>query len=120
MRFQLVRPVVSKGSFIPRFVKRIPSDIKDRMVGRTLVIPLGKGTVAFRVTASTQSIRFSLGTADPSQARIRQAEAVTYVEQYFSAVRPAARHGRERDAGTPVELRIGSLANACGFRSWAR
>ncbi len=81
------------------------------MVGRTLVIPLGNGTVAFRVTASTQSIRFSLGTADPSQARIRQAEAVTYVEQYFSAVRDAR----------PVQLTHRQVTALAGefYRSWA-
>lgn len=101
-----------KGSHTPSFTKRIPRDIRDRMLGRTLSIPLGSSTVAFTITPSTQAIRFSLRTANPAEARIRQAEAVSYVEQYFEWVR----------SGRIVELTHRQITALAGefYRAWSR
>lgn len=112
MRFRLVRPMVSKGSSIPQFTKRIPADIKPRLVGQTLLIPLGDSTVRFLVTSSTQSIRFSLGTKDPSEAIVRQAKAIAFVEEFFAKVR----------ANQPVDLSAQQIASLRGelHASWAR
>lgn len=40
MLYRLVRPVKRQGSSRHQFVKRIPVDLKDRLVGMTLDIPL--------------------------------------------------------------------------------
>ncbi|OCJ14076.1 hypothetical protein A6U87_26195 [Rhizobium sp. AC44/96] len=104
--------MVSKGSSNACFVKRIPADIKSQLVGQTLFIPLGDSTVSFIVTASTQSIRFSLATSDPSVVRIRQAQALAYVEEFFARVR----------TGKPVDLSAKQIASLLGelHASWAQ
>ncbi|CDN57054.1 Phage integrase family recombinase (plasmid) [Neorhizobium galegae bv. officinalis bv. officinalis str. HAMBI 1141] len=112
MRLRLVRPMVTKGSSTPHFVKRIPSDIRDVLVGRKLVIPVGEEVVEFAVTQSTQSIRFSLRTSDPTVAKVRLAEAISYLEQYFEALR----------SHRPVELSHRQLHALAGdfYRAWSQ
>ncbi len=111
MRLRLVRPMAPKGSPNPHFVKRIPADLRKRLVGRNLVIPLAEGTVDFKVTPSTQSIRFSLRTAIPAEVKVRQAEALAYVEQYLEAVRN----------GRPIQLTHRQITALAGefYRSWS-
>ncbi|MEZ2132863.1 MULTISPECIES: DUF6538 domain-containing protein [unclassified Sinorhizobium] len=103
--------MASKGSRNPHFVKRIPADLRSRMVGRTLVIPFADGTVTFNVTSSTQSIRFSLRTSNPVEAKVRQAEALAYVEQYLEAVR----------SSRPLQLTHRQITALAGefYKSWA-
>ncbi|PDT06937.1 DUF6538 domain-containing protein [Rhizobium sp. M1] len=100
-----------KGSPQPHFVKRIPADLHKRLVGRTLVIPLANDTVDFKVTPSTQSIRFSLRTANPAEAKVRQAEALAYIEQYLEAVRN----------GRPIQLTLRQISALAGefYKSWS-
>lgn len=111
MRLRLVRPMASKGSPNAHFVKRIPTDLLSRLVGKTLVIPLAEGSVTFTVTSSTQSIRFSLRTSLPSEVRVRQAEALSYVEQYLEAVRN----------GRPIQLTHRQITALAGefYKSWS-
>lgn len=87
MLYRLVRPMQRSGSRIPQFVKRIPADIRDRLLGRTLAIPLGDETLYLKVSPKADSIRFSLRTDSPSTAKVRQAEVLAYLEQAFAAVR---------------------------------
>ncbi|MDR3493334.1 MAG: hypothetical protein P4L82_01925 [Ancalomicrobiaceae bacterium] len=68
-------------------MKRIPGDIKSRLAGRDLEIPLGEETVHVKFIAGMESIRFSLRTSDPASAKIRQAESAAIVEAFFGAVR---------------------------------
>jgi hypothetical protein len=81
------------------------------MVGKTLVIPLAESSVNFTVTPSTQSIRFSLRTNNASEVRVRQAEALSYVEQYLEAIR----------TDRPVQLTHRQITALAGefYRSWA-
>jgi len=112
MRLRLVSPMVGKASSNAYFVKRIPADIGRQLVGQTLLIPVGDSTVSFTVTASTQSIRFSLGTSDPSTIRLRQAQAVAYVEEFFAFTR----------AGKPIDLTAKQIASLAGevHAAWAQ
>ncbi|WGD29594.1 tyrosine-type recombinase/integrase [Ancylobacter sp. WKF20] len=71
----------------PQFVLRIPKDLKASLVGMTLEVPRGDGFVSIRVSEKTQSIRFSLGTSEPTEAKQRQAVAVAHLERVFSALR---------------------------------
>lgn len=84
---KLVSPMKRAGSSVPQFVKRIPTDIKDRLVGRRLIVPLGDKTVSIAIGEKTTSIRFSLQTRDESKAKIHQAEALAYLETVFQSVR---------------------------------
>lgn len=70
-------------------------------MGRRLEIPLGATTKAVLITAKTDTIRFSIETADPVEAKIRQAEALAFVEAFFQAARsnkPAALDMRQATA----------------------
>lgn len=69
MRFQLVRPVKRSDSSYPQFTQRIPADVRPLAIGRTLVVPLGSETVRIAITPTMGSIRFSLRTLDPSEAK---------------------------------------------------
>lgn len=77
-----------KHTSVPQFALRIPQDIKSRMIGRTLAIPLSQDTtVKIDVTELTQSIRFSLRTYEHAEARRRKANASAYLDKYFAAIR---------------------------------
>ncbi len=72
MLFRLVRPLKRPGSSISQFVQRIPADVRARATGVTLAIPVGHATVPLSIAARTESIRLSLRTREPSEAKIRQ------------------------------------------------
>lgn len=55
MLFNLVRPVKRSGSTKHQFVKRIPNDLRKRMVGRKLPIPIGDDTAFVTITAAMDS-----------------------------------------------------------------
>ncbi|MES0074953.1 hypothetical protein [Mesorhizobium sp. M0058] len=87
MLYRLVRPVKRTGSSKQQFVQRIPADLRDRMVGMKLAVPIGEETALVTITPKTESIRFSLKTGDPSVVKSRQADAVAYLEQIFRSLR---------------------------------
>lgn len=110
MLYGLVRPVKRSGSRIPQFVKRIPSDLLDRMRGRAFDIPLGEEYVRVVVGPTAESIRFSLRTADPATAKICQAIALAHLEKIFESLR----------TDTPIELTREQVAALAGeiYREW--
>lgn len=110
MLFRLVQPVKRSGTRIPQFVKRIPADIRPWIAGRKLTIPLGDETISVRIGAKTESLRFSLRTADPATARIRQAEAVAHLEGIFQAL-------RDDKPVVLTRLQIAALAGEI-YRAW--
>ena len=87
MLFRLVRPVKRTDSSQVQFTQRIPGDVRHLAVGRTLAIPQGSETVRITITRSMAAIRFSLRTRDPSEAKGRQAQACTYLETTWAALR---------------------------------
>jgi len=106
---RLVSPVKRSGSSIPQFIKRVPISIRDRMIGRKLLMPLGEGSV--RVTVDKQGVvRFSLGTKDSSEAKARQAEAQSYLERLFKA----------EEENRPIELSRRHAVALAGvlYRAW--
>jgi integrase len=111
MLFRLVRPVKRPGSSIPQFVQRIPADLISRVVGRKLAIPVGSETVHLTLSARSRSVRFSLRTRDPSEAKMRQAQAARYLEQLWQGLR----------ASRPVALTNKQATALAGrlYRSWA-
>lgn len=95
----------------PQFVKRIPLDLRDRMIGMSLCIPLGDDTVSISISDKTQAIRFSLRSSDPSEVKDRQATAVSYLERFFVSLR----------SDTPLRLTHRNAVALSGvvFRAWA-
>lgn len=111
MLFNLVRPLKRSGSTKHQFVKRIPNDLRKRMVGRKLAIPIGDETAFVTITAAMDTIRCSLRTSIPSEVRQRQAEAAAYVEAIFESVRE----------DKPLALTHRQVVALSGrlYRSWA-
>lgn len=87
MRLSLVSPTQRKDSASPQFVQRIPKDLKPRLVGMKLEIPLGEETAQITIKETTQAIRFSLRTSDGGEAKRRQADAIAYLEGLYSRLR---------------------------------
>ncbi|MGY5800582.1 tyrosine-type recombinase/integrase [Rhizobium sp. LEGMi12c] len=97
---------------MPQFILRIPLDIKARMVGRTLAIPISpEKTIKVDVTERTEAIRFSLRTHDRGEARRRKIAAETFLDRYFATVRLAS----------PVDLSHKQTLALAGevYRAWA-
>ena len=74
MLFRLVRP-------------RIPADISPKISGTKLSIPVGDKIVARTVGASASVVKVSLGTRDPHEAKIRQAQIAAYLEGVWQSIR---------------------------------
>lgn len=84
MLLRLVSPVKRSGSNRHQFRKRVPTEIRDRMIGRKLLVPIGDEMVS--VSVDRQGIiRCSLRTDDAAEAKIRNGAVGTYVEQVFQA-----------------------------------
>jgi integrase len=88
MLYRLVRPMKRSGSSIPQFVQRIPADVRPRAIGRTLTIPLsGNTSAAVKITAKTDTVRFSLRSRDPAEVKIRQGHAAAQLETIWQGLR---------------------------------
>lgn len=111
MLFRVVRPMKRDGSRIPIFVQRIPVDVMSRAVGTRLAIPLGDGFTFVTVSTRAQSVRFSLRTTDPSQAKTRQAIAAAYLEGVWTALR--------EDAPAKLSHRQATALAGDLYRVWA-
>ncbi|CAG0987810.1 hypothetical protein RHIZO_02084 [Rhizobiaceae bacterium] len=89
MLFRLVSSVKRKGSRNRQFVQRIPADLKARVTGLKLEVPIGTEIVPFTISPQMDALRFSLRTSDPAEARKRQAEVASYIETVWQAQRSA-------------------------------
>lgn len=94
MLFRLVRATKRSGSSRHQFVQRIPRDIKSRAVGMRLRIPLGDAFVEKTISPKAEDIRFSLGTANPPEVKLRHAAATATSKAFgrASAERKIAAH----------------------------
>lgn len=111
MRLRLVAPTKRKDSSNLQFDQRIPSDLKERLVGMTLEVPRGGDIVPITITDKTRGIRFSLGVSDRGEAKQRQAEVISYLESVYRNLR----------ANTPITLTHKQCVALSGelYRSWA-
>ena len=73
MLSRLVQPVKRPGSSKLQFAKRLPTDLRDRLAGQSLAIPVGDEVVHMTISAKADSIRLSPRTSDPAEVKIRQA-----------------------------------------------
>jgi len=75
------------GSRFQLYVRRIPVDVRERLIGRTLHFPLGDETHAVTISPRAQAIRFSLRVDDPAEVKQRMAAADQYLERILRAFR---------------------------------
>jgi len=111
MLFRLVRPVKRSNSSMSQFVQRIPKDVRERAVGRSLSIPIGSETVHLTISPHANAVRFSLRTRDPSETKRRQAEAAAYLETVWQALR--------EDSPVPLTHRQATALAGRLYRAWA-
>lgn len=111
MGLRLVTPMRRKDSANPQFVRRIPGELRGRLVGMRLEFPLGDSFHPVTITPQMQAVRFSLRTNDESEAVERQAEALAYWERLC----------RNLKATAPITLTPRQCEALAGelYRSWA-
>jgi integrase len=76
-----------KGSSNIQFVQRIPADVREKAIGQTIEIPIGAGSISVKITASMNSVRISLQTSSPKEAKSRHSKALAYVDAFFESLR---------------------------------
>jgi integrase len=111
MLYRLVRPMRRKGSRHPYFLQRIPADVKALAVGLKLDLPVGVETVPLTLSAKAETVKVSLRTADPTEAKLRNAALGAFVETVWRALRN----------GTPLPLTHRQATALAGvlYRTWA-
>ena len=111
MLYRLVRPVRRSGSRIPYFVQRIPADVKSKAIGLKLNLPIGDETGPVTITAKTSMVKVSLRTAEPTEAKVRQAKLAAYLETVWQALR--------EDSPIPLTHRQATALAGRLYRAWA-
>ena len=111
MLFRLVRPVKRTGSRNRQFVRRIPSDVRSKVVGLKLSIPVGERTQAVILSARAQSVRLSLRTDDSAEVKVRLAVVDAYLENVWRALR--------EDASVSLTHRQATALASELYRAWA-
>ena len=94
MLYRLVRPVRRKGSNNHQFIQRIPADLRSRVIGRKLDIPVGEMVIPLTITQKMTTIRLSLRTADPGMVKIRHAQVAAYLEGVWQTLRSSEQPAR--------------------------
>jgi hypothetical protein len=87
MLYRLVRPMQRRGSRNEYFQQRIPADVKRAAIGRRLTFLVAGEAVSKLVAERTLFVRFSLRSSDPTEVKVRQAEAARQAELHWTALR---------------------------------
>ncbi|WP_439407946.1 tyrosine-type recombinase/integrase [Bradyrhizobium sp. DASA03076] len=112
MLYRVVRPMKRDGSRFQLYVRRIPVDVRERLVGRTLHFPLGDVTLPVTIKASSQAVRFSLRSDDPAEVKVRVAAADQYLDRVLRAFREDSPTSLTNAQATAMAGRL--------YRAWAR
>ncbi|BAC46526.1 blr1261 [Bradyrhizobium diazoefficiens USDA 110] len=111
MLYRVVRPMKRDGSRFQLYVRRIPVDVRERLVGRTLHFPLGAETHAVTISPRAQAIRFSLRADEPAEVKTRIAAADQYLERILRAFRDDSPTSLTNAQATALAGRL--------YRAWA-
>lgn len=85
------------GSSVTYIRKLVPSDLTDKAVGLVLHVPVGDETAAVQV-GCTGTMKVSLRTHDPREAKARQAKALAYLDDMWRSLRDRPRRLIHREA----------------------
>lgn len=92
MLYRLVRSVKRRDSFQLQFTQRIRADVRPRVNGSKLSIPLGGGEFHhITISPTANAVRFSLRTREPSEAKIRHGLVASYLEVVWRVQEEATR-----------------------------
>ena len=76
-----------QGTNNHHFLKRIPADLRDRLIGMELMVPIGDESITVAIGPKTQSIRFSLRASESSEVKRRHASVSAHLEEVFENLR---------------------------------
>ena len=111
MLYRVVRPMKREGSRNHYYTRRIPVDVREHLVGRTLHFPLGDKTHSLTISPDAQAVRFSLRTAHSAEVKARIAAADQYLERVLQAF-------RDDNAISLTNAQATALAGRL-YRAWA-
>ncbi|MGY4233014.1 integrase [Bradyrhizobium sp. USDA 4449] len=90
MLLRMASPIRRDGSSVHYLRKRVPSDLIDKAVGLVLHVPVGDAAAAVQV-GRNGTIKLSLRTHDPREAKARQAKALAYLDDMWRSLRDGPR-----------------------------
>ncbi|QIO30759.1 DUF6538 domain-containing protein [Bradyrhizobium sp. 1(2017)] len=96
MLLRMASPIRRDGSSVHYLRKRVPADLTDKAVGVVLRVPVGDETAEVQVGRSG-TIKVSLRTHDPREAKVRQAKALAYLDDVWRSMREAPRRLTHRE-----------------------
>ncbi|WP_441279830.1 DUF6538 domain-containing protein [Bradyrhizobium sp. 63_E2_N1_3] len=96
MLLRMASPIRRDGSSVHYLRKRVPADLTDKAVGVVLRVPVGDETAEVQVGRNA-TIRVSLRTHDPREAKARQAKALAYLDDVWRSMRETPRRLTHRE-----------------------
>lgn len=111
MLFRMVRPMRRRGTRNHQYTRRIPADLRAKLAGVILHVPVGGATHELTISPRMDSIRFSLRTDNPTEVKARNAAADEYLENVFAAHR--------RDAALALTPKQAHALAGELYRAWA-
>jgi hypothetical protein len=97
MPLAMARPMKRPNTRSEQFVQRIPVDVKAKVRGLKLAIPVGAQTVPLTISQTAPDIRISLRTSDPAEAKARHAAVALYLAGVWQSVRQGPRKLTQKD-----------------------
>jgi hypothetical protein len=111
MLLRMTSPIRRDGSSVHYLRKRVPADLTDKAVGLRLHVPVGDETAEVQV-GRTGTIKVSLRTHDPREAKARQAKALVYLDDMWRSLR----EGEKRLTNRQVVALAGEWYRAAKLR----
>src|SRR3954451_4955636 len=96
MLLRMASPIRRDGSSVHYLRKRVPADLTDKAVGMVLRVPVGDETAEVQV-GRNGTIKASLRTHDPREAKARQAKALAYLDDVCRSMRETPRRLTQRE-----------------------
>lgn len=96
MLLRMASPIRRDGSSVHYLRKRVPADLSDTAVGMVLRVPVGDETAEVQV-GRNGTIKVSLRTHDPREAKARQAKALAYLDDVWRSMRESPRRLTHRE-----------------------
>lgn len=90
MLLRMASPIRRDGSSVHYLRKRVPAELAHKAVGLVLRVPVGDETATVKV-GGTGTIKVSLRTHDPREAKARQAKALAYLDDVWRSLRDGPR-----------------------------
>src|SRR5262245_6197559 len=96
MLLRMASPMKRPDSTVFYLRQRIPADVLAQARGQTLRVPIGDGVAVVRLGRSADTVKASLHTRDPREAKERKVQALSYLETVGRSLREPPRRLTQR------------------------